>query len=107
MTKLVTIGVRIPEEILKDLEESAKEENMDKSTVIRQFIMEGLREYKRERAARLYKEQRVSIDGAAELAGLTAREMIDYLIKRGHKSSYSYKDLEKEMELFRKGSAVD
>jgi len=26
MSKLVTIGVRIPEEILKDLEESAKEE---------------------------------------------------------------------------------
>ena len=27
---------------------------MDKSTVIRRFILEGLREYKRERAARLY-----------------------------------------------------
>lgn len=107
MGKLVTIGVRIQEEILKDLEESAKEENMDKSTVIRRFIMEGLREYKRERAARLYKERRVSIDGAAELAGLTVREMVDYLIKRGYKSSYSYDDLEKEMELFRKGSAID
>ncbi len=74
---------------------------MDAMTVIRQFIMGGLREYKRERAARLYKERRVSIDGAAELAGLTVREMVDYLIKRGYKSSYSYKDLEKEMELFR------
>jgi len=103
MSKLVTIGVRIPEEILKELEESAKEEKVDKSTVIRQFILEGLREYKREKAARLYKERRVSIDGAAELAGLTVREMVDYLIKRVYKSSYSYEDLEKEMELFRKG----
>ncbi|MCD6203869.1 MAG: UPF0175 family protein [Methanophagales archaeon] len=102
MSKLVTIGVRIPEEILKELEESAKEENTDKSTVIRRFILEGLREYRRERAARLYKERRVSIDGAAELAGLTVREMVDYLIKRGYKSSYSYEDLEKEMGLFRK-----
>ena len=103
MSKLVTIGVRIPEEILKELEESAKEGNIDKSTVIRRFISEGLREYKREKAARLYKERRVSIDGAAELAGLTVREMVDYLIKRVYKSSYSYEDLEKEMELFRKG----
>jgi len=102
MSKLVTIGVRIPEEILKELEESAKEENTDKSTVIRRFILEGLREYRRERAARLYRVRRVSIDGAAELAGLTVREMVDYLIKRGYKSSYSYEDLEKEMELFRK-----
>jgi hypothetical protein len=48
MSKLVTIGVRIPEEILKDLEESAKEEDIDKFTVIRRFILEGLREYKRD-----------------------------------------------------------
>ena len=106
MGKLVTIGVRIPEEMLKDLEESAREENMDKSTVIRHFIIEGLREYKRERAARLYKERRVSINGAAELAGLTIREMVDYLIRKGYKSCYSYEDLEKEMELFKKGHAI-
>lgn len=73
---------------------------MDKSTVIRRFIIEGFREYKRERAAGLYKERRVSIGGAAELAGLTIREMVDYLIKKGYKSSYSYEDLKKEMELF-------
>jgi len=36
--EMVTIGVRIPEEILMDSEESAKEENIDKSTVIRWFI---------------------------------------------------------------------
>ncbi|MBA5941812.1 MAG: UPF0175 family protein [Methanophagales archaeon] len=71
------------------------------------FILEGIREYKRERAARLYKERRVSIDGAAELAGLTVREMVNYLIRKGYKSNYSYDDLEKEMALFKKGSAID
>lgn len=106
MGKLVTIGVRIPKEILRDLEESAKEENVDKFTVIRRFILEGLREYKRERAARLYKERRVSIAGAAELAGLTVIVMVDYLIRKRYKSSYSYEDLEKEMELIRRGSAI-
>jgi predicted HTH domain antitoxin len=106
MGKLVTIGVRIPKEILRDLEESAKEENVDKFTVIRRFILEGLREYKRERAARLYKERRVAIAGAAELAGLTVIVMVDYLIRKRYKSSYSYEDLEKEMELIRKGSAI-
>lgn len=63
--------------ILRDLEESAKEENIDKSMVIRWFMLEGLREYKRERTARFYKERRVSIAGVAELAGLTVREMVD------------------------------
>ena len=50
MGKLVTIGVRIPEEFVKGLEESAKEENIDKSTIIRRFIAEGLREYKRDKS---------------------------------------------------------
>ena len=105
MGKLVTVGVRIPEEILRDLEDSAKEENIDKSVVIRRFIIEGLRGYRRERAARFYNERRVSISGAAELAGLTIREMIEYLIRKGYKSSYSYKDLKKEMELFGLGNS--
>lgn len=99
MGKLVTIGVRIPEEFVKGLEENAKEENIDKSTIIRRFIAEGLRDYKRERAARFYKEQRVSISGAAELAGLSVREMIDYLIRGGYKSRYSYEDLKREINL--------
>jgi len=62
---------------VNSLEGSAKEEHIDKSTIIRWFIIEGLREYKRERAAKLYKESKVSISGTAELAGLSVREMID------------------------------
>ncbi len=97
MTKLVSIGVRLPEKLLRLLEEKAEEENIDRSTAIRQMIAKGLAEYKKEKAARRYREGKTSISGAAEMAGLTIREMIDYLIERGYRSSYTYEDLKKEM----------
>ena len=42
MGKLVTIGVRIPEEFVKGLEESAKEENIDKRGIQIPLFVRGL-----------------------------------------------------------------
>lgn len=83
---------------MKLLEEKAEEENVDRSTAIRQMLADALKEYKKEKAARLYREGRLSISGVAERAGLTIREMIDYLIEKGYRS-YTYEDLKKEMEV--------
>lgn len=99
MTELVSIGVRLPKKLLKALEEKAEEENLDRSTTIRQLLARGLKEYKKEKAARLYKEGKTSISGAAEMAELTIREMIDYLVGKGYRSSYTYEDLKKEIEV--------
>lgn len=98
MGELVSIGIRIPKKLLKIVEEKAGEEDVDRSTIIRQLISKGVREYKKEKAANLYKEGKLSISGAAELAGLTIREMMDYLIERGYRSKYTYEDLRKEIE---------
>lgn len=99
MAKLVSIGVRLPEKLLKLLEEKAAEENLDRSTATRQMIARGLEEYRKEKAAKLYREGKTSISGAAEVAGLTIREMIEYLIEKGYRSSYSYEDLKKELKV--------
>ncbi|MFQ6003833.1 MAG: UPF0175 family protein [Candidatus Zixiibacteriota bacterium] len=99
MTELVSIGIRLPKKLLKVLEEKAEEENLDRSTTIRRLVAKGLEEYKKEKAAKLYKEGKTSISGAAEIAGLTIREMIDYLIEKGYRSSYTHEDLKEEMKV--------
>lgn len=99
MTKLVSIGIRLPEKLLKLLEEKAEEENLDRSTAIRQMIARGLEEYRKEKAAKLYREGKTSISGAAKMAGLTVREMVEYLIEKGYRSSYTYEDLKKEISI--------
>jgi len=99
MSELISIGVRIPKKMLEVLEERAEEENVDRSTIIRQLVVKGLKEYKKEKAARLYRSGRISMSGAAEQAELTIREMIDYLIENGYRSEYSYEDLRKEIKV--------
>lgn len=99
MNELVSIGVRIPKKMLKVLEEKAEEESVDRSTIIRQLVVKGLREYKKEKAAGLYRSGKISVSGAAEMAELTIREMIDYLVEKGYKSAYTYEDLKKEIKV--------
>ncbi len=98
MGELVSIGIRIPKKLLKTVEEKAEEEDVDRSTIIRQLISKGVREYKKEKAANLYREGKLSMSGAAEMAGLTIREMIDYLIEKGYRATYTYEDLKREIE---------
>lgn len=98
MGELISIGIRVPKKLLKTVEEKAEEEDVDRSTIIRQLISKGVREYKKEKAANLYREGKLSMSGAAEMADLTIREMIDYLIGKGYRSTYTYEDLKKEIK---------
>ncbi len=99
MNELISIGVRLPRKLLKALEDKAEEENVDRSTIIRQLIVKGLKEYKKEKAGRLYTSGKISISGAAEMAELTIREMIEYLIEKGYRSTYTYEDLKREIKV--------
>lgn len=38
------------------------------------------------------------MSGAAEMAELTIREMIDYLVEKGYKSGFTHEDLKKEIK---------
>ena len=97
--KLVSMGIRLPKELLEAIEDKAKEDNTDKSTVIRQILASAIREHQKEKAAQLYKEGKITITAAAKTANLTVHEMIDYLIKSGYKTEYTLEDFRREIKL--------
>lgn len=99
--KLVSMGIRLPKELLEAIEEKAKEENTDKSTVIRQILASAIKEHQKEKAAQLYKEGKITITAAAKIANLTIHEMIDYLIKSGYKIEYTIEDFRREIKLLK------
>ena len=82
------IGARIPKEIRKDIEYVAKEEQTDKSSTARELIELG-RVYL---AIKKYKENKISLGKAAELAGIVLSEMIDLLAEMGIKSHLEVDD---------------
>jgi len=97
--KLVSMGIRLPKELLKAIEEKAKEDSTDKSTVIRQILTSAIKERQKEKAAQLYKEGKITITAAAKTANLTVHEMINYLIKSGYKTEYTLEDFRREIKL--------
>ena len=72
-------SVRIPEDLLKAIKHRARRERLDESTAIRQLIALGATEY----AVRLYRDGKVTLNEAAEVAGVRPREMLEVLLDRG------------------------
>lgn len=71
--------VRFPEELFKVIEHRARQEKIDESTAIRQLLALGAEEY----AVELFRQGKITLNEAAELAGVTLRQMVDTLQRHG------------------------
>jgi len=76
---MMTISARIDEELVKEIDEIVKERGTDRSAVIRELLYIGLKEYKLKKALELVRERKVTVWKAAEIAGITYREMLEKL----------------------------
>jgi len=89
------ITIRIQDDLLKEIDSLAKEMGVDRSDVIRMLLMKSLREEKISRALRMYVNDEVSLERAAEIAGIPLADFIIELIKRGiiHKRDEDVKNI--------------
>jgi len=71
------------------------------------LVMERAGVISKERAAALYVEGKTSISGAAEMAGLTIPEMVQLLVSKGYRSSYSLEDFRKGVKMLQKMTKTD
>ncbi len=92
------IGIRLPKDMLKKIDELSKKQMEDRSTIIRKLIIEGYQQFLKEKAAEAYLQKKITLSEAAKMANLTIWEMEKYLIDKGFKSEYSLDDLEKELK---------
>ncbi|MCW4048755.1 MAG: UPF0175 family protein, partial [Candidatus Bathyarchaeota archaeon] len=76
------MSARLPQERVSQIEEIAREEKVDKSTVLDRALDHYIREWKLQKAIDSYIEGTATLPRAAEIAGLTVWEMIDALAKR-------------------------
>ena len=80
--------VRLPLEDLKAIEEISQRERKDKSTTVRDLVELGKIYF----AIMQYKENKISIGKAAEIAGLTISDMINLMSKLGIQSNLDLAD---------------
>ncbi|RUM33296.1 MAG: hypothetical protein DSY33_04740 [Archaeoglobus sp.] len=76
---MITISARIDKNLAKEIERIVRERGVDKSTVIRELLYVGLKDYKLRKALELLRERKITVWKAAEIAGLSYREMLEKL----------------------------
>jgi len=94
------MSARLPKETVDQIEEIAREEKVDKSTVLDRALDHYIREWKLRRAIESYAEGAATLPRAAEIAGLSLWEMIDALAKRNIQPQYDAEDLEEDLKAF-------
>ena len=92
------ISARLTKERLKLVEEIARKERIDKSTVLDRALEEYAREWKLRRAVEAYDDGSVTLSRAAEMAEISIWEMIDVLGKKKVQLQYDVEDLEEDLK---------
>src|SRR5574341_51402 len=90
----------LPEELVKALEKIEEAEQADRSATVRKLLRRAISEWKKEYAAKLYGEGKVTLERAAMEADVSVREMMDYMRTKRVPGQYELRDLEEDMARF-------
>ena len=99
---LEAVTARLPRDMLRAVERLAERMKIDRSELIRRLLDSALREKMVEEAVEAYRLGRVTLWKAAEMAGLSLREMMELAGKKKIPVSYTLEDLGRDMEYVRR-----
>ena len=90
------VAARVPETIVRDIDYVAKEENTDKSKVIRELLSDGVKSKLLELSLKKYSRREISLGRASELAKMS---LADFMVKAAESKipmNYSVESLEQD-----------
>jgi predicted HTH domain antitoxin len=95
------ISARLPKERVELIEEIAKEEKVDKSTILDRALEHYSKEWKLQKAIGSYREGLVTLPRAAEIAGISVWEMIDVLAEKKVQAQYDVEGFEEDLKVIK------
>jgi predicted HTH domain antitoxin len=99
---LEAVTARLPREMLREVERLAEEMKVDRSELIRRLLGSALQEKRVEKAILAYREGNVTLWKAADMAGLSLREMMKLASEKKIPVSYTLEDLRRDIEYVRR-----
>jgi predicted HTH domain antitoxin len=93
-----SITLRLPPQTAKKLKEIAKKEGKDRSTLIREFLENGVKQKNIEHAIKLYQTGQATAWKAAQLADVSLWIFYKILEEKGILLQYSEHDLEQDLK---------
>lgn len=94
----VTFTTRIEEELAKVIDEVSKEEGIDRSTVIRRFLMKSVKEWLIEINLDDYEQGKVTLWQAAQKCDLSLWEMVVEAKKREIHVPYTLEEFREDLK---------
>lgn len=95
---LEAVTARLPRDMLREVERLAEKMKVDRSELIRRLLDFAIREKKVEEAVQAYREGRVTLWKAAEMASLSLREMMELAREKKIPVPYTLEDLRRDIE---------
>ena len=96
--KINRISLTLPDELLEKSERIAKEKSEDRSTVMRELLSLGIKQYMVNEAVELYVDGKVSLEKAAEISDVSIWKFMDVLKDKKVPIKYDLEDIKKEIE---------
>lgn len=93
-----TVSARLPDDAVEELDTVAELLDLDRSTVIRKALDEGLHDLRVRMAIERYQTGNVSMNQAARLAGVSLGEWFDIANENNLTSQLTPKDIERDVE---------
>lgn len=98
MEKTRLMNTRVPVVTMSEVENIAREEQTDRSSVVRKLLDRAIKDWKLERAVNMYLEKKVTLEKSAELAEVSVREIINCLNEKELEiGNLSAEDLEEDI----------
>jgi len=95
----VTITTRVEEKLAKLIDQIAKKEGMDRSTVLRRFLLKATKEWLIEESLKDYENAKITLWQAAKRCNLSLWEMIKEVKERSIHIPYTIEDLRKDIRV--------
>lgn len=92
------LTTRIPDDLLKDIEEIEREERSERAEVVRKLLDRAVHEWKMSKALKMVSDGRWTVRHAAKFAGLTYHEIIEKMTEHGIDSGPSLKELREALD---------
>lgn len=90
------VVARVPSEIKKDIEFFAKQEQTDKSNIIRKLLTSAVKQRRLEYGLKEYAERRVSLGKAAELAKMHISDFMEEAAQHHIPINYTKEDVRRD-----------
>jgi len=92
-----TITTRLDDEYVKIIDDLAAQKGVDRSALLRSFLISALKEHTIRNSLELYESGKMTLWEAARQCDLSLWEMIREVEQRHIHSSYDLKELEKDL----------